>query len=358
MPSSVSEYCIATLAEYLVDPIYKPHRVKLLVGTLRGLAHIHGFSIVHGDLKGLNVLVTGGGTPKICDFGHSRFIEDSAQPMVSDLSSKFHATTRYMSPELFTDPKSKPTLFSDIWAYGCVALEILSQLRPYHVITNEHRVTLAIKSGRTPSTKPEYPYAASCLNDTLWNIIKKCWHPHQSSRPTSTSLLRAIDDLIENGQLNLSTSTPLRTANHIDEEILDWPEGIRDFAGSLSQLNKKKISVQRMADVWHYFDATPLAAASASNSSTSSRMFAVKVLRAPGGLGSDDFAIDPFQQGLRRIVWERLKIRHQHIIELLGIDTSYGRYPGLVMEFCNGGNLRDVSGHHPTLRATANIQAD
>ncbi|KAG9104384.1 hypothetical protein FRC07_009809 [Ceratobasidium sp. 392] len=250
MPSSVSEYCMATLAEYLVDPIYKPHRVELLIGTLRGLAHIHGFSIVHGDLKGLNVLVTDGGTPKICDFGHSRFIEDSAQPVVSHLSSKFHATTRYMSPELFTDPKSKPTLFSDIWAYGCVALEILSQLRPYHVITNEHRVTLAIKSGRTPSTKSEYPYAASCLTDTLWNIIKKCWHPHQSSRPTSTSLLHAIDNLIENGQLNLSTNTPLRTASQIDKEVLDWPEGIRDFAGSLSQLDKKRISVQRMADVW------------------------------------------------------------------------------------------------------------
>ncbi|KAG8791417.1 hypothetical protein FRC12_009230 [Ceratobasidium sp. 428] len=302
MPSSVSEYCMATLAE-------------------------------------LNILVTDAGTPKICDFGHSRFTDDSAKPTVSDLSSKFHATSRYMSPELFTDPKSKPTVFSDVWAYGCVALEILSQLRPYHVITNEHRVSLAIKSGRAPSTKPEFPYAASCLTDTLWGIIKQCWHPHQVARPTSTSLLGAINELIERGQLNPSTSTPLHSANGLDEELLDWPEGIQDYANSLSRLDKSKISMKRMADVWHYFSG---AAPPNPNSSGSSQMFAVKVLRAPGGLGSHDFTIDPLQQGLRQAVRERLSIKHQHIIELLGLDTSYGKYPGLVMEFCDGGDLRDA----------------
>ncbi|KAG8706995.1 hypothetical protein FRC08_000762 [Ceratobasidium sp. 394] len=341
LPSSVSEYCTATLAEYLVNPTYKPHRVELLVGTLRGLAHIHGFSIVHGDLKGLNILVAEDGTPKICDFGHSRFMDDSAQPVVSDLSSMFHATTRYMSPELFTDPKSKPTLASDIWAFGCVALEILSQLRPYHVITNEHRVTLAIKAGRTPSTKPEYPYAASCLTDTLWDIVRKCWHPHQLSRPTSASLLSAINDLIELGELNPSTSTPLRSANDLDDELLDWPEGIKDFSGTLSGLDKKMISMRRMADVWQYSQAI-LSKVTTGSKSSMPQMFAVKVLRAPGGLGSDDITVDPFQQALRRVVWERLSIKHEHIIELLGIDTSYGRYPGLVMEFCSGGTLRDI----------------
>ncbi|KAG9091931.1 hypothetical protein FS749_016135 [Ceratobasidium sp. UAMH 11750] len=341
MPSSVSEYCVATLAEYLVNPLYKPHRVELLVGTLRGLAHIHSFSIVHGDLKGLNVLVAEDGTPKICDFGHSRFVGDSAQPVVSDLSSKFHATTRYMSPELFTDPKSKPTLASDIWAFGCVALEVLSQLRPYHVITNEHRVTLAIKSGQTPSTKPEYPYAASCLTDMLWDVIKKCWHPHQLSRPTSTSLLYSINDLIEMGQLDPSTSTPSRPANELDGELLNWPEGLEDFAETLSGLDKNKISVRRMADVWLYSQHV-LPNVTSSFRPVTSRMFAVKVLRAPGGLGSDDSTVDPFQQALRRVVRERLSIKHHHIIGLLGIDMSCGKYPGLVMEFCGGGNLNDA----------------
>ncbi|KAG9079779.1 hypothetical protein FRC06_007476, partial [Ceratobasidium sp. 370] len=312
-----------------------------LVGSLRGLAYIHSFSIVHGDLKGLNILVAGDGTPKICGFGHSPFTDNSAQPVVSGLSSKFHSTTRYMSPELFTDPKSKPTLASDIWAFGCVALEIPSQPRPHHVITNEHRVTLAIKSGRTPSAKPDYPYAASWLTDTLWNIIKKCWHPHQLSRPSSISLLSAINDLIELGELNPSTSTPLRSAKDLSEEPLDWPEKVEDLAWKLVKFDKKKILVQRMADVWRYSQDDLPKVVSSSKPSVS-QIFAVKVLRAPGGLGSGDITVDPFQQALRRVVWERLSINHQHIIQLLGIDTSYGRYPGLVMEYCGGGNLEDV----------------
>ncbi|KAG9074915.1 ATP binding, partial [Ceratobasidium sp. 370] len=230
---------------------------------------------------------------------------------------------------------------SDIWAFGCVALEILSQLRPYHVITNEHRVTLAIKSGRSPSAKPDYPYAASCLTDTLWNIIKKCWHPHQLSRPSSTSLLSAINGLIEVGELNPSTSTPLRSAKDISEEPLDWPEKVDDLAWKLVKFDKKKISVQRMADVWRY-SQDDLPKVVSSSKPSMSQIFAVKVLRAPGGLGSGDITVDPFQQALRRVVWERLSINHQHIIQLLGIDTSYGRYPGLVMEYCGGGNLEDV----------------
>ncbi|KAF8601647.1 kinase-like protein, partial [Ceratobasidium sp. AG-I] len=246
----VSEFCTATLAEYLTDRERKPQRLELLIGTLRGLAYIHGFSIVHGDLKGLNILVNEAGTPKICDFGHSRFTSDPAQPITSDLSSKFHATTRYMSPELFADPKSRPTIFSDVWAFGCVALEILSQLRPYHIIKNEHRVTLAIKSGRSPSTKPEYPYAASCLSDTLWKLVVKCWDLEQHARPTAPALLSAIDELVEKGELDTSHRTPVQAAGEVGEELVEWPEGIEDLSEGLSAFERKKVSVQRLADVW------------------------------------------------------------------------------------------------------------
>ncbi|KAF8601648.1 kinase-like protein [Ceratobasidium sp. AG-I] len=69
------------------------------------------------------------------------------------------------------------------------------------------------------------------------------------------------------------------------------------------------------------------------------RMYAVKVLRASGGLGSRNPTLDPYQQGLRRVVRERASIEHKNIITLLGLELSYGRYPGLVMEYCAGGTL-------------------
>ena len=85
----------------------------------------------------LNILVTHDGTPKICDFGHARFTTDPAHALTSDISSQFHATTRYMSPELFTDPKNKPTVFSDVWAYGCVALEVGPYIKSQHTVKAE-----------------------------------------------------------------------------------------------------------------------------------------------------------------------------------------------------------------------------
>lgn len=128
----------------------------------------------------------------------------------------------------------------------------MSQLRPYHVIKNEHRVTLAIKSGRLPSFKPSYPHAASCLTDLLWDVIRACWHPNQFSRPTSAKLLAAIDELVERGELDLvGGASPARPGLKFGAgKMLDWPEGVDDLSEYLRGFERRKISVKRMADVW------------------------------------------------------------------------------------------------------------
>ncbi|KAF8596045.1 kinase-like protein [Ceratobasidium sp. AG-I] len=78
--------------------------------------------IAHGDIKSHNILVTENEKAIICDFGRSRSPQD--QPQEVSRSSPFGATLRYMSPELFASSMAGPTPASDMWAYGCVALEV------------------------------------------------------------------------------------------------------------------------------------------------------------------------------------------------------------------------------------------
>lgn len=337
LPSLVSEYCSATLAAYLDNPENRPRRVELMVGTLKGLSYMHSLSVVHGDLKSVNILVTGAGVVKICDFGHSRFSgNDSDHPSVSDASSRFHATTRYMSPEFFQESKTKPTVFSDIWAFGCIALEILSQLRPYHTIKSDHLVPGAIQRGVVPSLKPEYPNAAGCLNDMLWNVIKRCWYTNPFSRPSPDALLGWIDDLVKQELINPLAITPQRPALEIGAELVAWPEKTKDFANESARFQKELVSAQRLANVWVY-------AAENQDSSTmntkSTIKFAVKVACLTEGLGPSNSTIHPFHNALRWAVKERLDIQHRNIVEILGIDTSCGNYPGIVLEYCSQGNF-------------------
>jgi hypothetical protein len=92
------------------------------------------------------------------------------------------------------------------------------------------------------------------------------------------------------------------------------------------------------------------------------RRFVVKVPRLPGGLSAtspedDQFlqvqnAISPIFypwfitnifQLLRLAVKERFDLDHENLVELIGLDRSYGRYPGIVLEYCPYGDLTHVS---------------
>ncbi|KZV87337.1 kinase-like protein, partial [Exidia glandulosa HHB12029] len=74
--------------------------------------------IVHGDLKGVNILVCDDGVACIADFGVSAVL---AQYPAQNATPA--GTFRWMAPELLQDD-SRVTWASDMWAYGCVIMEV------------------------------------------------------------------------------------------------------------------------------------------------------------------------------------------------------------------------------------------
>ena len=90
-----------------------------------GIAHLHEQNIIHGDLKGANVLVFNGPTVKICDFGLSKFFD-----------GKQSTTPRYSLP--WTSPErlnGKPRSFpSDVYAFGMTIYEVCAPVSVIRVI--------------------------------------------------------------------------------------------------------------------------------------------------------------------------------------------------------------------------------
>ncbi|KEP50788.1 tyrosine kinase domain protein [Rhizoctonia solani 123E] len=336
---SVSEYCQLSLEAYFKHPPEKPEYIRFLKEILAGLVHMHSFDppIAHGDLKLANVLLGFDGNVKLCDFGQARFQNDQ-RGLASDASTTFESTHRFMSPELFqSTQKVRPTGYSDVWAYGCVALQLLSRLRPYHTIKNDYLIPNVILSGRVPSSKPERPHAPRCLNDYLWSIIEWCWRPLEY-RPTTARLFDEFNRLIDSHLIDISSLTPDRMSLDFDGDMPPWPDGIADFSGQGLSPNRKLLCRGVRAEIWIHQETVV--------SDQVAPKYIIKAPSPPRRLSPRKTKLDPFQYLLRRVIRERYSIQHQNIVEMLGIDTSFGLYSGLVFEFCENLSLEAYKVKH------------
>jgi len=76
-----------------------------------------------------NVLVDKDGVGQLCDFGLTRFMEDGLESGLTTTTAHT-GTTRYLAYELveYDDDKPIPTMATDVYALGCLGLEVCSCL--------------------------------------------------------------------------------------------------------------------------------------------------------------------------------------------------------------------------------------
>ncbi|KAJ7588154.1 kinase-like domain-containing protein, partial [Mycena floridula] len=149
-----------------------------------GIQYLHQASVIHGDLKGLNILVTPSHRACLMDFGLSS-IAGSAIPNWTSLSVQHGGTARWQSPEIL---HGGPNSFKgDIYAFGCVCYEVFTGRVPFYNISNEPAVILNIVGGVRP-TRPELPE----LNDDIWSLIQDCWKMDPNDRPTADQMVQRL----------------------------------------------------------------------------------------------------------------------------------------------------------------------
>ncbi|KAL0578540.1 Rho guanine nucleotide exchange factor [Marasmius crinis-equi] len=110
------------LVQFMKDYPELVDRNSLARDVACGLSHLHDMKIVHGDLKGVNVLITPELAACIGDFGIS-YVTDTQRFFSSQIEHS-KGTTRWLSPELLMPgPNCVVSKESDVYAYGCVCYE-------------------------------------------------------------------------------------------------------------------------------------------------------------------------------------------------------------------------------------------
>ncbi|KAG8988628.1 hypothetical protein FRB94_000526 [Tulasnella sp. JGI-2019a] len=147
-------------------------RLELLLQVAEGLRYLHSHNpvVVHGDLKADNVLINDEEEAQLCDFGLSRFVDDS-QLAVFFTSKSPNGTTRWCAPEILAE-EGLCNQRSDIYSFACLGIEIMVDQVPFAGIGSDFNIMRAIGAGCSPMPQGyrEPPALAG-----LWDLFRKCW---------------------------------------------------------------------------------------------------------------------------------------------------------------------------------------
>ncbi|KDQ07891.1 hypothetical protein BOTBODRAFT_139568, partial [Botryobasidium botryosum FD-172 SS1] len=113
--------------------------LQLLVQVASGLEYLHTREppVIHGDLRGPNILISQSGDVCIADFGLSELKAEGHEHYSTPWFSAGHP--RWQAPELIraeTNEEARRTVASDVFAFGRVMLEIFTMKAPFFYIHN------------------------------------------------------------------------------------------------------------------------------------------------------------------------------------------------------------------------------
>ncbi len=194
-----------TLSEIIkseTGPIRRERAINLFKQMLEGVAYIHNQpeTIIHRDIKPLNLLVTEDDIVKITDFGIAKVL-DAGQ----NASTVVKGTPVYMSPEQILNPKSVD-IRTDVYSLGMTFYEMLCGKTPYSgdTTTTPTAVYAAIMNDEVPSPTHFYPE----ISDELSAFVMKAIHKDRSQRfANANEMLDELERLQRSGATTIQESS-------------------------------------------------------------------------------------------------------------------------------------------------------
>lgn len=172
------------LARRIDENLFDANTAARLMSSIADAVHYaHSKGVIHRDLKPANILLERDGTPRITDFGLSRFADDGQSQLTE--SGQIFGTPSFMAPEQAQGKASSISAASDIFALGAVMYCMVTGKPPFRghsTVATLHQVihdTPVPPSLLNPSVPPD-----------LEAIILKCLEKRVEDRYSTALELR------------------------------------------------------------------------------------------------------------------------------------------------------------------------
>ncbi|KAH8105369.1 kinase-like domain-containing protein [Cristinia sonorae] len=156
--------------------------------TALGLAYLHEEGIVHGDLRGANILVDDRGRIRLADFGMSVIAESTGNSSVRGGAQRW-LSPELIDPEQFNMTSSCPAYASDVYSFALTAIELFTGNPPFDTL-KEHQILLhVLKENRPPRPSTS---VGIMMSDCLWKVVTSCWVHHPADRPPAAHVVQVL----------------------------------------------------------------------------------------------------------------------------------------------------------------------
>ncbi|KFO31128.1 ankyrin repeat and protein kinase domain-containing protein 1 isoform X3 [Fukomys damarensis] len=170
-------------------------KFRIIHETSLAMNFLHSIKppLLHLDLKPGNILLDNNMHVKISDFGLSKWMEQSTRMQYIERSA-LRGTLSYIPPEVFLESNKAPGPNYDVYSFGIVIWELLTQKKPYTGL-NMMTIIIQVAAGMRPSLQPvseEWPGEAQQMVD----LMRRCWDQDPKKRPCFLDITVETDMLL------------------------------------------------------------------------------------------------------------------------------------------------------------------
>jgi len=160
--------------------------LRFMIEISRAMEHMHSMHIVHGDLKGANVLIDNDLRCVLTDFGHSRQISQ-----ISYKDPKHAHGLRWQSPEVMTE-HSLLTKENDVYAFAITCVEIVTMgSLPWPMMPDDVVRKLVLDNNERP------PFPSKIVDRLgIRTVLEHCWDDKIMKRPSFSQVVEHLQNLM------------------------------------------------------------------------------------------------------------------------------------------------------------------
>jgi hypothetical protein len=187
------------IVEFFSDAEHREMVGTMFLQVAEGLQALHAHNIVHGGLRGSNILIGGNNTPKISDFNCSRIRTLSATvskqhtPAISSLQDKSlqEIAARWEPREKLQErANALPQPKSDVYSLGMCMIEAVTQDIPFGMEEEDEGSVFAKILAAVPYERP------GGVSDAEWGVIAQLISPNIDERPDIKGAIDLIGSLV------------------------------------------------------------------------------------------------------------------------------------------------------------------